>query len=397
MGSIRYRKDRGLWFIDYVAADGRRMRETIGPDKRFAKKVLAQREAEAQLGIHNLPANRTARFADVAADWQKRMRPPRVRSSTWESYQDAIERLLPYFGEKRLGAITRDDVQSFLVSGQLARAHHPKQKKPVEPLSPTTMNYSLNVLRFIFRDAVDRGVVSANPASRVRPLPKSVRPEGQVQYLTPQQVGQLLDAAPEPFRAMYRLTIDAGLRRGEGLALRWRDVNLDRRSIYVRQSRTRQRDGDGYVVIDGPPKTKGSMTTIDGLKKSTVHALMDLPMSNDPKNDYVFRNRDGGPIDPDNLDRIFRRHLKDAGLPDMGFHVLRHTCATMLISAGEHVKAIQHRMRHAEIGTTMDTYGHLLPSAHVGIGDRMEAWEALQKEQQNRVQINRMVWTKFRL
>ena len=161
-------------------------------------------------------------------------------------------------------------------------------------------------------------------------------------------------------------------------------LTFDRRSVHVRQNRTRVREEDGgYVGIDGPPKTNGSATTIDGLKKSTMQALMDLPMSDDPKKDYVFRNGSGGPFDPDHLDRIFRGHLKAAGLPDMGFHVLRHTCATQMIAAGEHVKAIQHRMRHAEIGTTMDTYGHLLPSAHGGIGDRMEAWEALQEQQRS--------------
>ena len=296
------------------------------------------------------------------------------------SYEDAVERLLPYFGEIRLGAITRDDVQAYLVSGQMARAHHPKQKKPLQPLSPTTMNYSLSVLRFIFRDAVDRSVVAANPAARAKPLKKAMRPDGEVQYLTQEQVGRLLDVAPEPFRTMYRLAIDAGLRRGEVLALRWRDVNFDRRAVHVRVNRTRVRSEEGdYVVIDGPPKTKGSATVIDGFRKSTMQALMDLPMSDDPTRDHVFRNGSGGPFDPDHLDRIFRGHLKAAGLLDMGFHVLRHTCATMLISAGEHVKAIQHRMRHAEIGTTLDTYRHLLPSAHAGIGDRMEAWEALQK------------------
>lgn len=377
LGSVRLNTQRKTWFIDYINATGQRMRQTIGPgeeSKRLARKVLAQREAEAQLGIHHLPPSRTHRFADVAADWLERMRPPRLRASTWESYEDAIERLLPSFGHQRLGAITREAVEAYLVSGQLARPHHEKQRKPSAPLSVRTMNATLEVLRFILADAVERGALTFSPAAKAKSLPTPPRADGRVQYLTPEQVDRLLAVAEEPFKTMYRLTINAGLRRGEVLALKWDDLDLANRRLHVRRSRIRERRGDRYVVHDAAPKTKGSATMIDDLSPSVVEALLALPAGDDPQCPYVFRNGAGKPFDPGNLRRMFSRHLKRAQIPPVSFHALRHTCATHLIAMGEHVKLIQGRMRHATSGTTMDTYGHLMAGAFQGMGARLDDW-----------------------
>jgi integrase len=384
MGSIRRRRwiggdggRREAWFIDYIAATGERVRQAIGSGeegRRLARQVLAQREAEAQLGIHRLPAPRTPTFADFAAEWLDRMRPPRVRPKTFESYQDAIVRLLPDFGGRRLGGIAREEIEAYLGNDQFARPHHPKQKKPTKPLSVRTKNATLDVLRMILADATERGALDKNPAAKVKALPQPRLAEGKVQYLTPAQVERLLAVAEEPYRTVYALTVNAGLRRGEALALKWDDLDLANRRVRVRASRSREPKGTGYIVHDTAPKTKGSAAVIEDLSPSVVQALLALPASGDPTQPYVFRNQAGGPIDPDNLRRVFRRHLKAAKLPRVGFHALRHTTATHLIAMGEHAKAIQARMRHERISTTMDTYGHLMAGAFQGMGERLDAW-----------------------
>jgi len=89
--------------------------------------------------------------------------------------------------------------------------------------------------------------------------------------------------------------------------------------------------------------------------------------------DYVFRSPSGGPLDQDNVKRAFRRHLTLAGLPRIRFHDLRHTHASLLIALNFHPKMIQARMGHASITTTLNTYGHLMPSAFAGVGDRLDA------------------------
>ncbi len=190
--------------------------------------------------------------------------------------------------------------------------------------------------------------------------------------LQPDEITRLLEVAGEPWRTFYQVTVQTGLRRGEALALRWADLDLTKGLLSVRRSLGRFRDGSRYVVRETALKSHHSRRTID-LAPSVVEALLALPAGDDPERDFVFRSTAGGPIDPDNVDRAFKRHLTAAGLPDVRFHDLRHTHASLLIAAGVHPKAIQARLEHASITTTLNTYGHLMPSAFQGVGERLDA------------------------
>lgn len=121
---------------------------------------------------------------------------------------------------------------------------------------------------------------------------------------------------------------------------------------------------------EAPLTTLHSRRTVD-LSPSAVDTLR-IPPSSDRENDYVLLSRAGGPIDPDNVDRAFKRHVALAGLPEIRFHDLRHTHASLLIAAGVHPKAIQARLGHSSITMTMDRYGHLMPSAFEGVGERVD-------------------------
>ncbi|MDI6773612.1 MAG: site-specific integrase [bacterium] len=368
MRGIRFRKDRGLWFVDFVDATGRRIRQTIGPGeegRRLARKVLAQREAEAQLGIHRLPAAQTARFGEYAEDWLRRSL-ARLRPKTVELYEDLLTyHLLPAFGEMRLGAIARRDIEAYL-----AEAVGTPRPGRSAPSAPATINRGLAVLKVILRDAEEHGHLTENPAARVKPLANPDTDELHV--LGPEEIGRLLDAAEEPWKTLYLAAVHTGLRRGELLGLRWGDLDSTKGLLHVRRSRGRVREGDGYAVHEALPKTRHSRRSVD-LSPTVREALLALPAGDDPNRDYVFRSRTGGPIDPNNVDRAFKRHLTLAGLPEIRFHDLRHTHASLLIAAGVHPKAIQSRLGHASITTTLNTYGHLMPSAFQGVGERLDA------------------------
>ncbi|MBI4280407.1 MAG: site-specific integrase [Armatimonadetes bacterium] len=148
------------------------------------------------------------------------------------------------------------------------------------------------------------------------------------------------------------------------------DLDLHKGLLYVRRSRTRVRNGKESVVRDVPLKTKHSRRSLD-LSPTVVQAFLQHPAGDDPERDYVFRSRAGGPVDSDNLDRTFKRHLTLAGLPEIRFHDLRHTHAGLLIAAGIHPKAIQARLGHASITATLNIYGHLMPAAFKGVGERL--------------------------
>lgn len=375
MGSVRRRKWKGqaVYFIDYVAANGQRVRQTIGPSeqsRRLACKVLAQREAEAQLGIHRLPSNKTTRFSDFAEDWLQRQAGRNLAPKTLESYEGIVKNhLIPSrFGGKFLGTIQKDDIERFL--GE-TRSLRKKAKAPDRPLSPRSARYALTILKSMMEDAITQRLLTENPAAKVRPPLRSDR-EDKMQTLGREEIARLLDVAGEPWRMLYLAAVHTGLRRGELLGLRWSDLDLRKGLLYVRRSLNRVRQGEGYVVAEAPLKTRHSRRTVD-LSPALVEALLTFPAGDDPKRDFVFRSKAGGPIDPDNVDRAYKRHLTLAGLPEIRFHDLRHTHASLLIAVGVHPKAIQARLGHSSITITMDRYGHLMPSAFEGVGGRLDA------------------------
>ncbi len=390
MGSVRSYvwNGRRTWFIDYIAGDGSRVRQAIGGGedaRRLAQRVLTQREAEAQLGIHRLPAMRTPTLGAFAADWLDRNR-VRLRPKTIELYDDLLtHHLLPAFGARHLGAITARDVEAYLASKsqerRRARARTPegrvlrdKRGRAVwidVPYAAKTINHTLTLLKTILEDARRLRHLSENPAEHVKPV--ASRHVDEVRFLEPAEIARLLDAAEEPWRTLYLLAVHTGLRRGELCALRWRDVDLEARRLFVRRQRQRIRDGDRYILDERPPKTRAGRRAIEDLAPSVCQALRDLPRGDDPAVDYLFLSRAGGPLDPDNIDRALGRHVQLAGLPEFSLHALRHTHASLCIAAGMNPKELQVRMGHSSITVTMDRYGHLFQTAYQGTGERLDA------------------------
>jgi len=164
------------------------------------------------------------------------------------------------------------------------------------------------------------------------------------------------------------LAITAGLRRGELLGLRWDDADLDRGTLRV--GRALVREGGRQVV--GETKSKRGRRQVN-LTPRTVAALKahrreQLEQRVKLGNFYedhglIFPSAKGTPLNPENLvKRSFKPLLKRAGLPEIRFHDLRHTCATLLLGRGVHPKIVQELLGHATIAMTLDTYSHYLPS-----------------------------------
>jgi integrase len=168
--------------------------------------------------------------------------------------------------------------------------------------------------------------------------------------------------------ALYVLVIATGLREGELLALKWEDVELEDAVLRVRYTLTRT----GGKVTLGPPKTKKSRRSV-GLTERAVEALrahLSRQLEEMERMGYLYRpgslvfaNKVGGIISPSNLRNYsFKPLLKRAGLPDIRFHDLRHTCATLLLSRNVNLKIVSEMLGHSSIAITLDTYSHVLPT-----------------------------------
>ena len=178
----------------------------------------------------------------------------------------------------------------------------------------------------------------------------------------------------------FLVALESGARPNEYLALRWADVNFARQRIAIRRSLVWPKGG-GFKITE--PKTPRSRRSIP-LSASTMTELRNhkrnqaeerLKLGSKYKNqDIVFAAESGTPLLWRNLTRRhFKPLLKKAGLPDVRLYDLRHTCATLLLSAGENPKVVSERLGHASIVLTLDTYSHVLPTMQEAATSKLES------------------------
>jgi integrase len=168
------------------------------------------------------------------------------------------------------------------------------------------------------------------------------------------------------------LALTTGLRQGELLGLRWEDVDLGATRLRVRRTLV-----TGSELTFNQPKSsqgcRGVALTPHAADSLEVHRYRQQGTSLDDATRLVFCTSKGTPIAPQNL---VRRHFKPlltrAGLPNIRFHDLRHTCATLLLGRGVHPKIVQELLGHAQIKLTLDTYSHVLPDTQAEAVDAMQ-------------------------
>lgn len=228
-----------------------------------------------------------------------------------------------------------------------------------------------NVLHKALDNAVRWRIIAYNVCDLVSP-PR--RKHYEIQPLNEEQIQQLLAAAHNhPQEALFILALATGMRRGELLGLKWRDINLATGILQVCRILTRvptKVEGRGFVEAE--PKTEKSRRSIvlppfalEALKKHRVQQI-EKKLKAGPKwqeHDYVFCTSLGTHLHPDRDVLVaLKGLLKQANLPPIRFHDLRHSAATLLLSVGVHPKVVQEILGHSRISMTLDVYSHVLPN-----------------------------------
>ncbi len=211
-------------------------------------------------------------------------------------------------------------------------------------------------------------------------LPNEIKP------LTKEQAQLLLDASKEnSLEALWVLALTTGMHRGEILALKWQDINFTQNMLQVRRIFTH---APGQRYVEAEPKTDKSRRSVmlppiatDLLKQHRVHQLEAKLQAGEfwEEHDLVFCTSLGTPLNPNKVLERFKTVLNRVGLPDMRFHDLRHSAATILLSIGVHPKVVQEMLGHNQISMTTDIYSHVLPTMQKEAVNQLN--EALRKEQ----------------
>ena len=233
-------------------------------------------------------------------------------------------------------------------------------------LSPRTVQYIHVTLHKALKQAVADGLIPRNTTEAVRP--PQVRKE-EIRPLDAEQVKALFGAAQgDRLEALYILAVHTGLRQGELLGLKWGDVDLEAGTLQVRRTLTTAKGGP----VLSSPKTKGSrrtvklsQTALEALRNHLERQLREIDQAGDlwHENGLIFATESGDFLNRHYITmHRFKPLLKRAELPQIRFHDLRHTCATLLLLKNVNPKVVSEMLGHATIAITLDTYSHVLPN-----------------------------------
>jgi integrase len=355
-GSISRRKGGG-WMGQYIVhtADGRKRRTVYGKTRKEVAKKLNKAVSDREDGL--VFAAENLKVGEYLQRWLKDSVEGTVRPRTLSNYQLQVrQHIIPVLGSIKLITLTPAHVQGLY------------RQKLDAGLAPSSVRYIHAVLHRALKQALRWGLVPRNVTEAVD-LPKLVHEE--VDALLPEEARAFLEAARgDRFEALYVVAVTTGMRRSELLGLRWTDLTLDGvATLRVGRQLQRMRDGSG-LKFAAPKGSKGRTIrlparTVETLKahraRQAEEKLKAGPLYRDAG--LVFATEIGTPLEPSNIDRrSFKPLLKKAGLPDMRFHDLRHTCATLLLSERTNPKFVQELLGHADIKLTLGTYSHYLPS-----------------------------------
>jgi integrase len=227
------------------------------------------------------------------------------------------------------------------------------------------------------KQAVKWRMIVQNPCELCE-LPRQEKKE--MKYLSPEETRKFLEVAKgNKWFALFFMVIESGLRPEEYLGLQWKDIDFEQKQLSVRRAAI-EKKGGGFSFTE--PKTKKSRRKIP-ISNSVLIALKShrrnqleerMKIASDyQNNDLVFASELGTPLQRKNLtDRHFKPLLKKAELPNIRLYDLRHTTATLLLSAGENPKVVSERLGHASIVLTLDTYSHVLPTMQESATDKLE-------------------------
>lgn len=316
-----------------------------GDTKRAAQ--IYQAQLVAALTSGETISDERVSVATFASRWLE-SREAEVSPGTVAAYRQVLRTMiLPAFGGRLLAAVSAEDLA--LWRDDIGRRY-----------APRTTAVAIAAVCALFQRAVAWRVLRYSPAEGLRP-PRVE--EGPVRALTASQVGDLLSACLTPLeRVLVLLGVTGGLRAGEVVATRWEHLDVQARTYYVAGTWS-----DARAAV-GPTKTPGSTAHVM-LSPACIAALEEhraVQRRQHGDVEWMVTGPRGGRLHLRVLHYMFRALAVRAGLPHVSYHWLRHTCASLLIDQGAHVKLVQTQLRHASVSMTLDVYGHLYPARQDG-------------------------------
>lgn len=288
--------------------------------------------------------------------------------TTKVGYKDKIRNnVVPYLGQIPISQIETNDVQKWLIAL--------KEKG----LASKTIRESYGCLKRALDIAVQQHKLRENPCTGAK-LPK-VSKAKMTYYSKEEIINALKCAEGTDMYLILLLATNAGLRRGELLALKWKNVDTENGIIHISENRVH---GDKEVITKTPKSQSGVRDIPIGshvltiLRKAKLEYQWKANRAGFKDDDYVIHKEDGTPYHPDSLTQKWERFIVAQGLRPVRFHDLRHSYATAMLEAGVDMKTLQSLMGHANYSITADIYSHVTEKMNVSAANKLD--EALFSE-----------------
>jgi integrase len=259
-----------------------------------------------------------------------------------------------YFGRMLLTEIGAPELRAYADHVAL-RPRRRKRRGDDGPLSSTTVRLALAPVKALLATAHEDGLIRSNPAAGLRNLLPAdmARAEEVVRAMTDEELAGVLTHLPNRWKLFFGFLAETGVRIGEGVEVRWQDINLGTHWLSVDRSFYRGRVG----------LPKGQRTRRVRLSERMARELWTLRKQTKATNDaLVFTSEKGQRIDQSNtMSRVLKPAAVAAGVGEwVGFHTFRHTCATVLFRSGWNAAQVCRHLGHSDPGFTLRRYVHLL-------------------------------------
>lgn len=367
-GTMFQRSSDKLWVgrlpIGYKPDGSIKYRQFTGKKQSDVKAKMDQVKSDIMTGVYTEPNKITV--GEWLDTWLTVTMKTALKNTTYLSYETMIKKhIKPVIGGYKLTQLQAANVQRFY-NDKLEGGRADGKKGG---LSPKTIRYINTILHSALEQAIKERVIQTNVTKAVK-LPKN--PKKEMKTLDMNEIQKFLDRAKlSRYYAAYFLEIYTGLRRGELLGLRWKDVDMKNKRIKVIQQlikvgtkheiRELKTESSQNRVISIPDEVISVLKEHKSKQEIELKALdrNDIQIAEHFKNGLIFITEDAKIVQPRCFDRYFKSILKTAKVKEIRFHDMRHTFALISLQAGADIKTLQSDLGHESIETTLDKYGHV--------------------------------------
>jgi integrase len=350
--------------------------------KQKALKLMEEKRAEFESRM--CLAGSTTYFVDYIEKWLNE-RKGVVQQTTWEGDETYVYRhIIPYFEPLKLLLV---DVKPIHIKQYYEYKYTQGRLDGKEGgLSISTLKKHALILKQSLDCAVLEEYIVSNPTAVVK-MPAKEIPVREKKFLTLEEANEVIQAFQgHPLQAMIYVTLYYGLRKSEVLGLRWSSIDFRRNTLTINHSVVKVKGGS---IAKDQMKTASSYREYE-LIEDVRKVLLELRASQEVNrrlfqseyvdNDYIFKWENGKPFRPDTITRSVERHLKAKGLPEITYHTLRHSTASILYDMGWDIMDIKHWLRHSSIDVTADIYTHISNNRKKKLSQKLVgAFEPLKK------------------